>query len=209
MTRRQVVFDTEINPDWVPLLSATPMELVLAESMPQLCSEHGLPAVDSRACVVNSSGPNSEMPTVRVLLSSMLPGRRHPVEARVRFGCPACEHCLSEVRRFRWIAVLSLLAVLLTIATLVTATQLELRQFYLPLGFAVVPGCMPIALLSAVLAWSRSGYFADVWMNATANRLIVSAHPDFVAAVELNRAGTRRSLGSVFESPDGSLSLGG
>ncbi|MEV4154542.1 hypothetical protein AB0J48_16100 [Nocardia salmonicida] len=191
MTRRQVVFDTEVNPDWVPILSATPMELVLAESMPQLCSEHGLPAVDSRAFVVNSSGPNSEMPTVRVLLSSIPPSRRRAAEARVRFQCPACEYCLSEVRRFRWIAMLSLLAVLLTIAALVTATQLELRQFYLPLALAVIPGCMPIALLTAVLAWSRSGYFADVWMNATADRLIVSAHPDFVAAVERNRADTR------------------
>ncbi|MFG1771089.1 hypothetical protein ACGFIX_16070 [Nocardia salmonicida] len=76
--------------------------------------------------------------------------RRRAAEARVRFPCPACEYCLSEVRRFRW-----------------------------------------IALLAAVLAWSRSGYFADVWMNATADRLIVSAHPDFVAAVERNRADTR------------------
>ncbi|MFC9877004.1 hypothetical protein [Nocardia salmonicida] len=49
MSRQQVVFDTEVDPDWVPILSATPMEFVLAESMPQLCSEHGLPAVDSRA----------------------------------------------------------------------------------------------------------------------------------------------------------------
>ncbi|MFE1592799.1 hypothetical protein [Nocardia sp. NPDC058705] len=194
MTRRQVLFDTEVDPEWVPVLSATPMELVLAEAMPQVCSEHGLAAVDRRAFVVNSSGPNSEMPTVRVLLSSMPYWRRlntPAAQARVRFECPACEYCLAEVRRFRWIAVLSLLAVLLTIAALLTATRFGLEQFYLPLALAVVPGCMPIALLSAVLAWSRAGYFADVWMNATADQLIVSAHPDFVAAVERNRAGTR------------------
>ncbi|MFD4352085.1 hypothetical protein ACFWPX_05980 [Nocardia sp. NPDC058518] len=191
MTREQVVFDTEVNPEWLPIYAATPMELVLTESMPELCSEHGLPAVDRRDFVVNSSGPNSEMPTVRVLLSSMPPSRWSSAEARVRFQCPACEYCLAEVRRFRWIAALSLLAVVLTIVGLLTATQLELTQFYIPLGLAVIPGCMPIALLSAVLAWSRSGYFADVWMNDTADQLIVSAHPDFVAAVEQNRADSR------------------
>ncbi|MEV0548579.1 hypothetical protein [Nocardia salmonicida] len=87
--------------------------------------------------------------------------------------------------------MLSLLFVPLTIAAIFIAKQLELEQFYLPLAFAVVPGCLPIALVTAMLAWSRSGYFADVWMNVTADQLIVSAHPDFVAAVERNRADTR------------------
>ncbi|WP_132369683.1 hypothetical protein [Nocardia alba] len=167
------------------------MELVLAEAMPASCSEHGLPAVDSRACTVNSSGPRSELPTLRGFLRSMPPSRQIPAEARVRFQCPACEYCLAGIRRDRWIAVLSLLFVPLTLAAIIITKQLELEQFYLPLAFAVVPGCLPIALVTAMLAWSRSGYFADVWMNATADRLIVSAHPDFVAAVERNRADTR------------------
>ncbi len=191
MTRQQVVFDTEYNPDWMPILSATPMELVLAEPMPEFCSEHGLSAVGSRACTVNSSGPLSELPTLRSFLRSMPPRRQIPAEARVRFQCPACEYCLAEIRRDRWIAVLSLLFVPLTIAAIFIAKQLELEQFYLPLALAVVPGCLPIALVAAMLAWSRSGYFSDVWMNVAADQLIVSAHPDFVAAVERNRADTR------------------
>ncbi|MGW6729498.1 hypothetical protein ACWF9G_26655 [Nocardia sp. NPDC055029] len=86
--------------------------------------------------------------------------------------------------------MVALLAIPLTIAAIITARLLGLEQFYLPLAFAVVPGCMPIALLVAVLAWSRSGFFADVWMNQDADQLIVSAHPDFAAAVERNRAET-------------------
>jgi len=190
VTRAQVVFDTEVNPDWTPTLSSAPTELVLTEPMPGLCSEHGITASETRACTVNSSGPLSELPTPRALLRSVKPGRA-PVLARVRFDCPACEFCLHAVRRFRRIALLALLAIPLTIAAVLIARALDLEPLYLPLAFVIVPGCMPIALLVAVLSWTRSRYFADVWMNETADQLIISAHPDFVAAVEQNRAGNR------------------
>ncbi|MGW4772854.1 hypothetical protein ACWEO2_33065 [Nocardia sp. NPDC004278] len=191
VTRARVVFDTEINPEWTPTLATAPTELVLTEPMPGLCSEHGCTASEIRSFAVNSSGPLSELPTLRAMLRSMKPGRRDPVLARVRFDCPACEFCLLEVRRFRRIALVALLAIPLTIAAVLIARALELEPLYLPLAFVSVPGCMPIALLVAMLSWSRSRYFADVWMNETADQLIVSAHPDFVAAVEHDRAGNR------------------
>ncbi|MEV0356418.1 hypothetical protein AB0H71_10180 [Nocardia sp. NPDC050697] len=193
-SRRRVVFDTEVNPDWVPILSAAPMELILTEPLPELCSEHGLPAVERRAFHVDSSGPLSELPTVRRMLQTMVDaspfGRRPagtPTEARVRFECPACAFCLAEIRKFRWGALLALVLVPLTVAAIVVAVHFELDQFFVPLGFAVIPGCMPLALMAAVLWWGRSGYFADVWMNEKADQLIVSAHPDFADAVERAR----------------------
>ncbi|MFD6388999.1 hypothetical protein [Nocardia sp. NPDC060259] len=191
-SRQQVVFDTEVNPDWLPIFTTPgPMELVLAEQMPEVCSEHGLPAIGHRDFAVNSAGPLSELPTARLLLKSAVPFfQQDPVVGRLRFSCPVCEFCLQEIRRSRWIALAALLVVALTIAALVTAVSLELSQFYIPLGFAVVPGCMPLALMVALLAWCRSGFFADVWMNQDADQLIVSAHPDFAAAVERNRAET-------------------
>lgn len=191
VTRGRVVFGTDVDPDRTPTVATAPMELVLTEAMPQLCSEHGIAAHETRCFAVDSSGPLAEMPTPRTMLRSMRPGRREPVSARVRFECPACEFCLHEVRRFRRIAVLALLAIPLVIVAVLVARALELESLYLPLAFLIVPGCMPIALLVAMLSWSRSGYFADVWMNETADQLIVSAHPDFVAAVERNRAGNR------------------
>ncbi|MEV6214336.1 hypothetical protein [Nocardia sp. NPDC051833] len=192
-SRQQVVFGTVVDPDWVPVFTTPgPMELVLAEAMPEVCSEHGLAAVERRSVFVNSHGPHSEWPTLRGMLMSVAPFRpRLPVAARVRFDCPACEFCLAGIRRSRWIAVLALLAVVLTIAGIFTAVSLELRQLYVPLALAFLPGCVPIALLVAVLAWSRSGFFADVWMNQDADELIVSAHPDFVAAVAQCRAERR------------------
>lgn len=191
-SRQQVVFDTEVDPDWIPFFTESPMELVPTESMPEVCIEHGLPAVEHRPFFVHSNGPHSEWPTLRAMLMSVAPFvQRLPVEATVRFDCPACEFCLAEIRRSRWIAVLALLVVPLTIAGIFTAVSLELRQLYVPLAFAFLPGCMPIALLAATLAWSRSGFFADVWMNQDADQLIVSAHPDFAAAVERNRAEPR------------------
>ncbi|MFD6220831.1 hypothetical protein [Nocardia asteroides] len=197
-SRQQVVFGTEVDPDWLPVFTTPgPMELVLAEAMPEMCSEHGLPAVGRREFAVNSAGPLSEVPTMRQLLRSMMERsglpwfQPDPVVARVRFACPICEFCGQEIRRSRGIAVAALLVVVLTIAGLVAAVSLELSQLYAPLALAVVPGCMPIALLVAVLAWSRSGFFADVWMNQEADELIVSAHPDFVAAVAQCRAERR------------------
>lgn len=86
-------------------------------------------------------------------------------------------------------AVLALLAIPLTIAGVLAARLFELEPVYLPLAFAVAPGCLPIVLLVAMLTWSRSRFFADVWMNGTADQLIVSAHPDFAAEVQSYRAG--------------------
>ncbi|MEV6275713.1 hypothetical protein [Nocardia sp. NPDC051832] len=184
----QIGFDTEINPAWPP--APDPAELILAEPMPDLCSEHGLPAAENRSCTVNSSGPLSVRPTVWAMLRTIKPpgAHRDPVLARVRFDCPACEFCLRTARRYRRIALLALLAIPLIIAAVYAARAFELESLYLPLAFAIVPGCMPLAPMVAMLAWSRSGYFADVWLNESADQLIVSAHPDFVAAVEERRA---------------------
>ncbi|MGW4632324.1 hypothetical protein [Nocardia sp. NPDC004415] len=84
------------------------------------------------------------------------------------------------------------LLVPLTVVGVVVARVLEFEAAYVPLAVAVVPGCFPLALLGALLAWSRSGYFADVWMDPADHRLIVSAHPDFAAAVERQRARDHR-----------------
>lgn len=196
--RQQVVFDTEVDPDWQPVFTTPgPVELVLAEHMPEVCSEHGLPAVGHRRFAVNSAGPLSEVPTARQLLRSVFEKSRlpwvqpDPVVARVTFSAPVCEFCLQEIRRSRQIALTVLLAILSTLAVLVAVVLLELGQLYVPLGFAVVPACFPIATFVALLAWSRGGFFADVWMNQDADQLIVSAHPEFVAAVAQSRAGWR------------------
>jgi hypothetical protein len=194
--RQKVLFDTESDPDRVPILSTAPLELKLAESLPDVCSEHGLPSIESRPFVVNSMGqPGSEIPTMRVFLGSIRlpwkPQENYGVQARLRFECPACEYCLAEVRRFQRIALLMLSAVVVTIGALVAAVLFGVEQLYVPLGFAAVPGCFPIALAVGVVAWTRSDYFADVWLTDSTEQLIVSAHPDFVTAVDRLRAESR------------------
>ncbi|WP_416564326.1 hypothetical protein [Nocardia testacea] len=194
--RERVLFDTEVSPDRLPILSTAPLELELAESLPDVCSEHGLPSVESRPFVVNSMGqPGSEIPTMRGFLGSIKlpwkPGENYRVQARLRFECPACEYCLYEVRRFRRRALLALSAVVLTLAALVAAVLFEVEQLYVPLGFAAVPGCFPIASAVGLIAWMRSDYFADVWLTDSTEQLIVSAHPDFVAAANRLRARER------------------
>ncbi|WP_029894820.1 hypothetical protein [Nocardia brasiliensis] len=113
-------------------------------------------------------------------------------DALLRFACPACEYCRYEVRRFRRFALLAVLAIVLAFAVIAAARLLHLDQLYLPLAFAVVPGCFPIALAVAIVTWSRSGYFADVWLTDSAEHLTVSAHPDFADAVEQRRLDGRR-----------------
>ncbi|MFI6366630.1 hypothetical protein ACIBG0_28220 [Nocardia sp. NPDC050630] len=95
---------------------------------------------------------------------------------------------MYEVRRFRRIALLALLAVVLTFGAILVARLLHVEQLYVPLAIAGVPGCFPIVLAVAVVAWTRSRYFADVWLTDTTDQLIVSAHPDFVTAVDQRRA---------------------
>ncbi|MEU1524881.1 hypothetical protein ABZ413_22030 [Nocardia rhamnosiphila] len=194
--RQKVLFDTEPDPDRVPILSTAPLELKLAESLPDVCSEHGLPAIESRPFVVNSMGQaGSEIPTMRVFLRSIRPPwkpqENYGVQARLRFECPACEYCLYEVRRFRRRALLALSAVVLTLGALVAAILFEVAQLYVPLGFTAVPGCFPIAVAVGLVAWMRSDYFADVWLTDSTEQLIVSAHPDFATAVDRLRAKSR------------------
>ncbi|WP_280406361.1 hypothetical protein [Nocardia brasiliensis] len=113
-------------------------------------------------------------------------------DALLRFACPACEYCRYEVKRFRRFALLAVLAIVLAFAVIAAARLLHLDQLYLPLTFAVIPGCLPIALSVAIVTWSRSGYFADVWLTASTKHLAVSAHPDFADAAEQRRFDERR-----------------
>lgn len=194
--RPQVLFETEVDTDHVPVFSTAPLELILAEALPEMCSEHGLPAVEKRPFVVNSMGmPGSELPTMRVFLRSLTlpgrPGQNYGVQARLRFEYPACKLCLGEVRRFRRIALLALLVIVSTAAVLAAAIVLGIEQLYVPAGLAAVPGCLPVALAVGAVAWTRSGYFADVWLSDTTDHLIVSAHPDFATAVDRRRADSR------------------
>ncbi|WP_433577529.1 hypothetical protein [Nocardia brasiliensis] len=85
-----------------------------------------------------------------------------------------------------------MLVVILIFAAIAAARLLRLDQLYLPLAFAVIPGCFPIALAVAIVTWSRSSYFADVWLTDSTDHLVVSAHPDFADAVEQRRSDERR-----------------
>ncbi|MFD3592086.1 hypothetical protein ACFWU5_05110 [Nocardia sp. NPDC058640] len=187
IARRVVQLETVVDPDWVPVLTTAPLELVLVEPMPDVCSEHGLPAVSRRSFVVNSCGPGSERPTIREFFRYVPLPWRDPVafvpEARLRFECPACVYCAYEVRRFRRIALSALVIVVLGFVALAVAIVARVEWLYIPLGFLAVPGCFPIAMIAGMLAWSKSGFFADVWLNDSTTHLVVSAHPDFVANV--------------------------
>ncbi|WP_433491451.1 hypothetical protein [Nocardia grenadensis] len=116
------------------------------------------------------------------------PRENYGVQACLRFEYPACEYCMHEVRRFRRVALLMLLIVVATIGALVAAVVFRVEQLYVPLGFAAVPGCFPIAMVVGLVSWMRSDYFADVWLTDSAEQLIVSSHPDFVTAVDRFRA---------------------
>lgn len=191
---QRVMFETGMKPDWEPRFRTAPTELVLLESMPEVCSEHGQPAVESRPFTVSSSGPGSEIPSVRSVLRSLSTARRFEAgraQSYVRFECPACEDCLHGVRRYRRISRLLLLAIVLTFGAVFLARHFDAEQFYLPLAFAILPGCIPIGALLALVTSARSRYFADVWMTDSMSHLIVSAHPNFVTAVEQHRAERR------------------
>ncbi|WP_157107415.1 hypothetical protein [Nocardia grenadensis] len=116
------------------------------------------------------------------------PRENYGVQACLRFEYPACEYCMHEVRRFRRVALLMLLIVVATSGALVAAVVFRVEQLYVPLGFAAVPGCFPIAMAVGLVSWMRSDYFADVWLTDSAEQLIVSSHPDFVTAVDRLRA---------------------
>ncbi|WP_280415030.1 hypothetical protein [Nocardia carnea] len=193
--RPRVLFDTEVDPDRAPAFSSAPLELKLIEALPDMCSEHGLPAVERRPFVVNSQGlPGSEMPSIGVFFRSIKPPWRpqqnYGIQARLRFECPACEYCLSEAGKFRRIALLALSAIVATVVAIVVAVVFGVEQLAVPLALAVVPGCLPVAAVVGIVAWTRSDYFADVWLTDTTEQLIVSAHPDFVTVVDQRRTGT-------------------
>lgn len=188
--RREVRCETMVDPDWVPTLATAPLALVLVAPMPDLCSEHGLPAVERRSCTVESHGHGSEMPTLRGFFQYVpLPWRQDDtsgVRARLRFENPACEFCLYEIKRYRRIAWAALLAIVLSLIVVGIVVVARVEWLYLPIAFVVVPGCMPVLPLVAAIAWAKSDYFADVWLTHSTNHLVVSAHPDFAANIAIS-----------------------
>lgn len=188
--RREVRCETMVDPDWVPTLTTAPLELVLVEPLPGVCSEHGLPAVERRSFTVNSHGHGSQMPSVREFFQYVQLPWRHPdtsgVEARLRFENPACEFCLYEVRRHRRIAWSALLAVVLSLVAAGVVILGRIEWLYVPAAFVVVPGCLPVLPVIAALAWAKSDYFADVWLTHSTSHLVVSAHPDFAARIAIS-----------------------
>ncbi len=79
---------------------------------------------------------------------------------------------------------------LLVIVAIVVAVVVMMRKKNSGGALAVVPGCLPVAAVVGIVAWTRSDYFADVWLTDTTEQLIVSAHPDFVTVVDQRRTGT-------------------
>ncbi|WP_410871712.1 hypothetical protein [Nocardia sp. A7] len=125
------------------------------------------------------------MPTLREFFRYVPMPLREPVDlvskSRLRFDCPACEFCVYEVRRYRRIALSALLIVTLSLVVLAVAILAHIEWLYIPLGFLAVPGSFPIATVAGMLAWAKSGYFADVWLTDDTHHLTVSADPEFTA----------------------------
>lgn len=196
--------DADVVPVVVPVVATTRppskgwrdsgirFEVELCGPLPDVCSRHGLPAIDRRSEVIHfhegSQGreqltPNS---TFRTLACKMFSfgSNRLEINTCLRGEWPVCRRCLQSSRRFRKIGRSIIIAGLICIAGLIIARILGLPSVVMvSLAVAVFPVWIPAGLLAASMLHRRANTF--IWFRpiVAEDTVVVEAHPRFAAAM--------------------------
>lgn len=173
----------------------------LRTPLPDVCVEHGRPAVTRRSRTVDYRGsasgwwPQNALIRTAVGCFQQKPGGRDPLQidrgrAGLRIGLagdwPVCERCIRLADRYTDLRLALFAGAGLTVLALLVARLLELEALYFPLAVLLFPGWLPIGLLAAVSAGDRRVVTLRSRINPRRTQLVLTAHPGFAAAVGLH-----------------------
>jgi len=173
-----------------------PLELEVAQQIPDICSRHGLPASTQRPLRVHFYDTSKHPRSPRFGPVKWYDKRPSPVSTILVGSWPYCDRCLRTDRRGRRAAMVpitvmavNLLAFLLVVAAGWLGLWLdELRPFVIPLALGVFPGSIPIGAAVAVWLFRMGTESAACFFPIDDERFVrVEAHPGFCAAIETAR----------------------
>lgn len=175
------------DPHWIENhrapLSVAPLELELAQTLPDICTAHGRPALSRLPVrsIFYETGSHPRHPH-----AGQGPARfRAPASTIVAGEWPVCDRC---IRRRQWYhgtaGVLTVVMAVNVIALIVVARVLEYKPMIMPLAFGVFPGSLPIGLVIMFLLLEKGDTRAKFQPIDDERCLRVEAHPDFEAALQ-------------------------
>ncbi|WP_280266803.1 hypothetical protein [Nocardia wallacei] len=183
--RSEVRLAVRLREDFADDPSEDGFVLQVADELPDVCTVHALPAVERRQRDIQFRRTDSGwvQETARRQVGWMLRGITGAAAPKVVLEgeWPICRRCVRNSELFRALGSLILMAGVGLLFLLFVSIQLGYRLTGLVI--AIFPGWFPFATVVAMLAYIRSKtviYFEPIG-NAT--DVLVSAHPDFVAAV--------------------------
>ncbi|MET8776018.1 hypothetical protein ABZV58_13450 [Nocardia sp. NPDC004654] len=167
-------------------------EIELREPLPDICSEHGLPAVDRRSETIafheGTRGREQLTPgsMFRALAYKILSFGFNALEIDTRFRgeWPVCHRCLQSSRRYKRLGRSIVFFGLFCIAGLVIAKILQVHQVVIAfLAVGLFPIWFPAGLLVASMLHRRANTFLRCRPIIAEDTVVVEAHPRFAAAM--------------------------
>ncbi|MFE3443480.1 hypothetical protein ACFXNW_10645 [Nocardia sp. NPDC059180] len=176
--------------EWRDLFS-----LELQQPLPDICSEHGLPAVDRWVKVIlfRRTPRGIEQQGLGVSLRGFGSGlvrtghRIPPVVGDLHGEWPVCAKCIRRTTLLRWLARTLIIIGLPLLPALLIALQLGVDHIHPAWVVAFFPGWFPVGLLVAMLTYQTADQFIRFGPIVNAESLTIRAHPDFAAAVAEQR----------------------
>ncbi|MGW4739596.1 hypothetical protein [Nocardia xishanensis] len=172
-------------------LHIEPLELEVAQPLPDVCARHGRPAVsrsEVRACFYDTDlhprfhRSAFERDLAKLVWLRMVTGA--PVSTILDGEWPVCDRCVRTTRRYRWLAraLLWVMAVNLVAVVIVSVANIDL--LLVPLVLALFPGSIPLGLVVFILLANKSTQRVTYRPIYDERFAFVQAHPRFRAAIE-------------------------
>lgn len=176
------------------LAMADPVSLELTEPLPDVCTEHGLPAVEhrSRPIVFQGSRGEREQATpgavARSVMAGALPFFKSPSTPNTTLHgeWPLCSKCVRRSHLYRGICIALVSIGLIAIAGIFVASQVGVERIPPAVVVAIFPGWLPFGLVLAMLAYDKTTRFVSVRPITDLTTVTIRAHPNFAAAVAQN-----------------------
>ncbi|MBF6288584.1 hypothetical protein [Nocardia cyriacigeorgica] len=176
--------------EWRDLFS-----LELQQPMPNVCSEHGRPAVDRRKTVVTfrRTSRGIEQQSLGVTLRGFgvdifkLGINIPPVAGDLHGEWPVCATCVRRTTLLRWVARTLIIIGLPLLPALLIALQLGVDRIHPAWVVAFFPCWFPVGMFIAMLVYQAAAQFIRFAPIVDPDTLTVRAHPDFATAVAEQR----------------------
>ncbi|WP_433713656.1 hypothetical protein ACQP2U_05310 [Nocardia sp. CA-084685] len=173
-------------------LRVEPLELEIAQSLPDLCPGHGLPAVSRNH--VRASFYDTELhprfhrtARERDLGKNLFTGGVVPVApvSTILVGeWPVCDRCVRTSGRYRWAARSLLWLMVANLVAVVIVSVAHVDPLLIPLVLALFPGSIPLGLVVVIHLFGKSAQRVTYRPICDERFAFVQAHPRFRAAIE-------------------------